>query len=333
MQKRLLTIFVVLMLLCAQCVGCASPEAAKLTHTEIIYDTIVTITLYGTQEQRILDGCFERCRQYDRLFSRTADGSDIARVNAGGGQPVEVDAQTARLVQQALDYGALSDGLFDITIGSVTQLWDFSSGEGRVPDAASLKQALQKVDFRRVQVDDHTIQIPDGWTLDLGGIAKGYIADQVAAYLREQGVAAAILDLGGNIYALGQHSNGQPFKIGVQKPFGTAEELSLVVDATDCAVVTSGTYQRAFEQDGVWYHHLLDPATGMPANPGLQSVTILSPSSTQADALSTLCFLLGLEKGMALVEQTEGVECVMVDDDGQLLYSSGMGATVAYTLP
>ena len=159
--------------------------------------------------------------------------------------------------------------------------------------------------------------------LDLGAIAKGYIADRLKDYLKEQGVTSATINLGGNVLCIGGHTDGKPFSVGIQKPFAQRNEVLLSVDVDDLSVVSSGIYERYFESNGTLYHHILNPKTGMPYNNGLTSVSILSSTSVEGDGLSTACFALGLKDGIALLDSLEGVCGVFVDENGELHYSEG----------
>lgn len=304
--------------------GCAS-ALTPLCRTGIYLDTVVTLSLYDTQDPAILDTCFEKIADWENLFSRTREGSDVSRINQAAGQPVTVDAETARLLAIGLEYGKKTGGALDITIAPASSLWNFQEESPAVPDGQKLQQAASHVDWQTVRLDGQTVQLIDPQAqIDLGAIAKGYIADGLAAYLREQGIGRALLDLGGNIYALGD-KNGQPWTVGIRDPLD-GDGLAATVPVRDGSVVTSGIYERGFERDGVRYHHLLDPHTGWPVQNGLASVTILSASSVVGDALSTACFVLGEVDGLALIEKTEGAEALFIRTDGTQVRSSGFPA-------
>ncbi|MBQ9993842.1 MAG: FAD:protein FMN transferase [Clostridia bacterium] len=192
-----------------------------------------------------------------------------------------------------------------------------------MPDEAALSGALSTINYNAAVVSETTVTVPSGTMIDLGGIAKGYVADKLASVIRSNGVTDAIIYLGGNIYCVGDKA-GEGFHIGVQSPFSPdSNELYAMLTVSDTSVVTAGTYQRGFEIGDEYYHHILDLSTGYPASNGLVSVTIITDSSTAADALSTICLLKGAEEGMALVESIYGVEAVMITSDGDVLLSSG----------
>ena len=256
----------------------------------------------------------------------TVEDSEISAINRAGGQPVDVSDETAELIKLGIEYGELSGGLFDITIAPASTLWDFKDNEsGTLPDAGALKEAVTHIDYRQIQVDKDTVTLSDpDARIDLGGIAKGYIADRLKDYLEEEGVRHALINLGGNMAAVGDRYGGGPFRIGLQKPFASEGTAMTSVEITDQSVVTSGCYERYFEKDGTIYHHILDPRTGYPIQNGLYQVTIISDSSADGDALSTACYALGLEKGMELIESLEGIEAVFVTSDYEIQATSGV---------
>ena len=305
----------------------ADPLAQR---TGFFFDTIITVSLYDTDDESILDECFSDMNYYESIFSRTLEGSDVWNINHSEGSAVEVAEDTLDIVGQALYYCELSDGAFDITIAPVVDLWDFTSLDEEdhvLPDEDELNEALTHVDFNGVIVDREagTITLTDPEAeIDLGGIAKGYISARIREKIMELGSESALINLGGNIVGVGSRPDGTDWKIGIRRPFGeSAYDIIAVVPASDKAVITSGTYERYFELDGVLYHHILDPQTGYSVSNGLSSVTILTEDATAGDALSTACFILGPEDGMALIEGLDGVEALFIDESEVLTASSG----------
>lgn len=299
-----------------------------ITETAIKLNTVVTITIYDSQDTSLLDHCMELCDQYEQIFSRTLETSELYRLNhhlledAGGVS--QLSPELADLIRRGLEYGQLSDGRFDIAIGPVSSLWDFTSDSPSVPDDRLIQEALPLVDDQDVMLDGQEITFrKEGMQLDLGAIAKGYIADRLKEYLLDAGVNSAIINLGGNVLCVGSRPDGTPFRVGLQKPFADRNETIGTIQVSDLSVVSSGIYERYFEQDGQLYHHILDPATGYPCDNNLIAVTILSRESTDGDALSTACFSLGLEEGLKLIESLEDVEAMFITDDQEIHYSSG----------
>lgn len=330
MFKRTMAAVLALGLLLAG--GCARAATEKpLSRQGFMLNTAVSIALYDLRDEAILDGAFALCEEYEQLLSRTIETSDVYRINAAQGEPVRVSAPTLEALQAALDYAELSGGAFDPTIEPLTTLWDIMSDSPRVPEGDDIAAALSRVDWTQVRIEGDAVSLAPGMGLDLGGIAKGYIADRLREYLRAQGVGSALINLGGNVLTLGGKPDGSEFVVGIQKPFGERQsDLIGAYRIKDMSVVTSGVYERYFEQDGVLYHHILDTETGYPVDNDVFSVTIISPGSTEGDALSTICFALGVDSGLELIESLDGIEAVYCLSDGSLVFSSGAGAGWLY---
>ncbi|MDO4292756.1 MAG: FAD:protein FMN transferase [Eubacteriales bacterium] len=315
------------LLLCLPLSGCAD-SARQATRSGFYFDTIISLSAYGSHADQALEGALALCERYERLLGRTVKGSDIWKINHAGGKSVQVDRETAVLLQTALDWADRTQGLIDPTIAPLSELWNFTGDPpGPVPSQERIDALLSHVDYRKVTVTLSdpacvTLSDPDA-QLDLGFIAKGYIADRLKDYFLEQGIQSALINLGGNVLALGEKPDGSAFRTGIRKPFGNDGELLGVVELRDRSLVSSGSYERFFEQDGVLYHHILDPNSGRPADTGLDSVTILSDSSADGDALSTACFLLGYEKGRELIDSLPGVEALFSMSDGTICRTEG----------
>lgn len=305
---------------------------ASLEHTEPItgtafkLNTVVTVTIYDSTDQSLIDDALALCDKYEALFSRTMESSELYRLNAGT-LPKEEDGfvvspETADLVAKSLEYAQLSDGGFDPAIEPLSSQWNFTSEEKVIPDKATLKAALPLVSYEDVTVTGNHIQFArDGMGLDLGAIAKGYIADKMKEFLISEGIKSATINLGGNLLCIGSKPDGTPFRIGIQKPFANRSETIDIVNITDQSVVSSGIYERFFEKDNQFYHHILNPKTGYPYDNSLIAVTIISDKSVDGDGLSTSCFTLGLEKGMDLINSMPDVHAVFITDDYELHYS------------
>ena len=225
-------------------------------------------------------------------------------------------------MKKSIYYSELTDGAFDVTIAKVSSLWDFTSGEKIVPDASAIEEGLKTVDYKNICLEGNVAYIKNDAAVDLGAIAKGYIADKAAEFLREEGVTSAIINLGGNNVVIGKKDD-RPFRIGIQKPTATTGEFSGVLNLEDISAVTSGAYQRFFVLDGVTYHHILDPETGYPAESDIASVTIICENSADADALSTSCFILGIEKATELMDSIDYACAVFIDHEGNIILTDG----------
>ena len=304
--------------------GCAAEKTQKQSAVGFYLATVITLTAY-VEDAAVLQDALQECGRYERLLSRTIEGSDVWRINHALGQPVEVSRETIEILTTARQVSELSGGAFDVTVAPASTLWDFTSGVAALPDADALARAAALVDYRRVRIEDDRVTLPNGMMIDLGGIAKGYIADAVKGYLIGRGVKSAVLSFGGNIVTIGLKPDGSPWKVGIQDIDRPTGEYMLVAKNLGGSTVTSGIYERGFTLDGVYYHHILDPATGWPVQNELASVTILSDSSMWGDALATAAFALGSGAGMALIEGLEGIEAIFIARDRSVRYSSGAG--------
>lgn len=315
--------------------GCQSVSFSKtpdsIQRTDFLLNTFVDIKIYDSQDTSLLDGAIEICKDFESRFSRTMTSSELYQINhrSREEQSFQLSKETAELIDIALNYCELSNGAFDITIEPVSSLWDFTSGETVIPESDLISDAVSHVGYENLLLEDDTLTFlsPDT-TIDLGAIAKGYIADQIKDYLKTSGVESAIINLGGNVLCIGEKPDGTPFKIGLQKPFAQTSETFASLNINDMSVVTSGVYERHFEIDGKNYHHILDPSTGYPYENGLISVTILSDLSVDGDGLSTTCFSLGLNDGLALLNSMDGVYGCLIDENYHIYYSDGMEAFI-----
>ena len=296
-------------------------EEAFVNRIGYALNTQIEITIYGTDNEQLITDCFTLCAQYEKMFSRTMENSDISLLNEKGEQAVS--DETAELLQKGLYYSELSKGAFDITIEPVSSLWDFTSGENELPDSALIKERLPHIDYRKVHLKDNFVSLEKGMGIDLGAIAKGYIADRLKEYLQDKGVESAYINLGGNVLCIGNKLSGEDFVIGIRNPKSSAGEPIVGVSVSDKSVVTSGTYERYIVVDGKKYHHILNPKTGYSYENGLDSVTIISEKSVDGDGLSTTCFALGLEEGIELIDSIDNVWAMFIDQDGNITYSEG----------
>lgn len=289
------------------------------------FDTVVDIEVDAPEgiAEKALAGCRELCSSYEHLLSRFDETGPLWRLNHAGGKHVELPEELARFLETALGYCERSKGRFDITMGSVCRLWDFH--EGIVPSEGDVASALRHVGWNGVHVEGNRawLEDPQAW-IDLGGIAKGYIADQLVGYLRSCGVERAIVNLGGNVYALGSKSDDRPWRIGIRAPRRDGDDAKkpvAVVEVRDKSVVTSGTYERAFTRNGVVYHHILDPQTGFPVGTDLVSATVVSDLSIDGDGYSTTLLTLGREGALRFAREHPEIEVVLVTKDGEVVFS------------
>ena len=293
--------------------------AAQLQNTFFCFDTVCTIG--GAMEQELLDELIARCQWFELILSRTKETSDVSHINVAEGRPTMVEPETAELIEKALGYSRASGGLFDITIGAVTSLWDFH--EGVVPSPEAIADALPHVNYELVSVDGTTVTLQDPLArIDLGGIAKGYVTDDLVSMLVDAGVTSAFINLGGNVAVVGERTDGEPWRIGVRDPFDESGERSLaMVRATSGSLVTSGLYERQFEADGRTYWHILDPRTGYPVESHIVSASIFSEASIDGDGLTKPLFMMDEEDALAFLED-HGVQGLFVREDGSITTTS-----------
>lgn len=285
--------------------------------TEFLLNTVVNIKADAASST--LDGAFALAREYENLFSRTDKISEISRLNSLG--ELTVSDETAYLLSTALGYCQKTDGKFDITIGSVSALWDFN--EQIIPDKSDIEKALKSVGYEKVKIDGNRVTT-NGAKLDLGAVAKGYIADKVRDYLTENNVQDAVINFGGNVIVMGDDYS----VVGIKDPLGEGITAKLKVKNT--SVVTSGTYERVFTKNGKTYHHILDTRTGYPVDTDLVSATVICADGTKADILSTCCLCLGLEAARELIGKEQDAEAIFITRDGEIFLSSGIYSENGY---
>ena len=299
----------------------------KVSQTAFVFGTPCTISVYGKVSDADFAEVFARMDELDELLSTHVETSAVSQLNRGSGGPVAVPFEVYELVRHGVAYSQLSDGAFDITIGPLIELWGVTGDNPRVPTGSEIDAALAQVDYRRVILLESGRRVlleKRGMQIDLGGIAKGYAADEAASILREMGHDYGIVNLGGNIVTIGSRPDGTPWRIGIQHPEKTRGDTIAILDIVDRTVVTSGKYERFFLQDNVTYHHIIDTKTGYPVENGLASVTIITDSSMKADALSTAVFTLGLSAGLKLIRGFDGVEGVLVTEEGIIHLTEGI---------
>lgn len=321
------------------------------------FSTLVTIKGYFDPKadknvKKVIDQAVALCRDIEWTLSRTLEGSEIFRLNVSQGELIELSPLAWRALKGGVYYSAQGKGAFDITMGAVTSLWDFN--EGIIPDRKELAKALTHVNWRNVDLlevdggvpevgsedpvalEDHAAPgnptapkryfarlLDADAVVDLGGCAKGFIADELCALLRECGVAGAFVNLGGNVAVFGGKPDGKQWRIGIQSPFETGK-IQGVVSLTAGSVVTSGLYERHFEKDGIDYHHILDSATGFPLETDIAGVSVVANTSSDADGYSTTLFALGSEQALSFVEETPGIEAILILKDGTTKTSQGL---------
>ena len=352
-----------ILILAMSLTGCGNSKSSWNGYSKqsFYFDTICELTIYcfsegvydGNSEDDFEAACdeviadaFKLMSEYEKTLSRTIEGSDVDMINKSGGKAVKVSAETLEVIKKGKEFGDVSGGAFDITIGKASELWDFhesldESAEAEVPSEDALLEASEHIDYRKVIIDENagTVKLEDPeMMLDLGGIAKGYIADKIAEFLRSRGVVSAIVNLGGNIEVIGGKTAGYvsgdqeeaDFILGIRDPDSETGDLLGVLPGKDVTVVTSGTYERFIEVDGVKYHHILDPESGYPVDTDVFQVSIIAEAghSVDCDGLSTTCLALGVEKGADLIRELDldgrygTIEAIFVTTDGEVIFTN-----------
>lgn len=318
-------------ILCQTLVGCqaglsSDSQKTPISKSTFMLNTVITITIYDSENEALIDQAFELCKEYENVLSKTIETSEIYKLNTRSTteNTFTISDKTREVLEKALYYSEISDGAFDVTIEPVSSLWNFTDQITTIPDSTNIEAAIQYVDYKNLSLKGNELTFLSPNThLDLGAIAKGYIADKIKTFLVENGVESAIINLGGNILCVGEKPDGSPYKIGVQKPFEDRNETISILNINDMSVVSSGVYERNFIIDDVNYHHLLDTKTGYPLDNGLISVTIISKKSVDGDGLSTTCFGLALEEGIKLLNSLDDAYGIFITEDYEIYYSEG----------
>jgi len=327
MLKKIVGLIGIILLL----VGCNSvnEDIKPISKSSFTLGTVVSVSIYGTEDEEIFDELFDRMKVIEEKMSKTIPTSEVSRINllAETGDisnQIKIDSDVFTVIDKALEYGRKSNGKFDVTLAPIVELWGIGTEHENIPEHETIEKLLFTVGLDKIKINaENNISLAQNTKIDLGGIAKGYAADEVADILIESGIEKAIINLGGNVKVIGEKSKGVPFKIGIQDPLSERNNTLGVVEVSDKTVVTSGDYERYFEQNGKRYHHIFDPSTGYPYETNVASVTVISDESIVADALSTILYLMDVKEGLVFVNTLEGVDCIYVTKDREVYLSSG----------
>lgn len=313
-----------------------APEKNKPSNNEVVnnqyffLNSILTLNINDddVDKEKISSQIKAKVQELENKFTLSSPDSEVSKINENAAiKPVKVSDDTFFVIKSSLKYSELSDGKFDITVGDLVKLWAIDTENEKVPTDEQIKSSLSKIDYRKIVLDESkkTVFLKDkSMVIDLGAIAKGYVADVIKDILVQNDVKSAIVNLGGNVYAHGS-KNGKDFKVGIRDPFSQDMNKYLgIYKAQDSTIVTSGVYERFFEKDGKRYHHILSTKTGYPVDNELVAVVIITKNSMQADALSTTAFAMGLQDGMFLIEELKDVEAIFITNDKQIFKTSGV---------
>lgn len=313
-MKKLFASALVLLLLCS----CGEQKSSESFFS---MDTVMEISAYGKNSETAVKAARSEIERLDGLFDRNNENSDVYRLNAR--QSDTADADVFAAAKKALEISRETDGAFDFTVTPVMDLWGFYDCNYRVPQTEEIKNALKTVNYRNVYINGDKIQITGNSKLDFGGIAKGYASERAAEILRSYGIKSGVINLGGNVQTIGSRTDGNDWNIGIADPFNS-EDTAAVVKISDKSVITSGGYQRFFEQNGETYHHIVNPSDGCPVKNNVKSVTVISSDSTAADALSTALFVMGFDKSEKFYKKHKDIDLIIISDDKTVYYTKGL---------
>ena len=338
-KKQILSICLVTISLLSF-VSCSSEQDSKVesssnvsvTDTEeyqknlFAMDTYMTFKAYGSDSEKALDDAVNMVSELEKLLSVTDSSSEIYKINSNSGSSVEVSDTVMNLISNSIQFSNQTDGAFDISIYPVLKEWGFTTKDYKVPSQETLDKLLENVDYNKIEIDteNSTVALANGMEIDLGGIAKGYAGQQAAELLKSNGVDSAIINMGGNVQTVGSKYDGSDWKVAIRDPDDESKYIGYVT-VSDKAVITSGGYERYFEDDNgnVWWH-ILNPQTGYPADSGIVSVTVIGDNGMMCDALSTALFVMGIEKSSAYWHEYGGFEAIFVTDNNELYITSGL---------
>lgn len=293
-------------------------DTAQSTQEIFAMDTYMSLTAYGSNSEEAVSKAVQEINRLDAMFSVGNEDSDVTKINENGSG--EVSEETAFIMNRAMQVSKETKGAFDITIYPVMELWGFTTKNYRVPESSEIADVLKHVSYTNVEVNGQQVTLSDGASIDLGGIAKGYTSSRVIQIMKDCGIEHAIINLGGNVQVLGTKTDGSDWRVAIQNPASENSYLG-ILSTVDKAVITSGGYERYFEQDGQVYHHIIDPQTGYPSESDLTSVTIVCSDGTTADALSTALFVMGLD-GAKELYRSGSLDFEMILYDGIKVYVS-----------
>lgn len=304
--------------------GCALIQKDYQSYEMYSMDTIMSWKVWDASDSSIHEDLKSIILEAEQMLSVTNQNSEASNMNRESGTPFEASDALAGIIKRSLTFAEETDGALNVALYPILRAWGFTTENYSVPGQEYLQELLPYTDWTRIQVEGNLVTMQDGMALDFGAVGKGYVTDVCVDLLKEKGITSARLDLGGNIYTLGTKKDGTLWNIGVKMPFETNNELAGILKIQDTAVVTSGNYQRYFEQDGKLYHHIFDSKTGYPADNGLYSVTILSQDAFEADALSTAYFVMGQEAAEEDWRQRGGIEVIWITSDYKIYYTEGL---------
>lgn len=325
-QLLIITIIVGLILIFIFVTG--NHEKVEVEKNSYALGTIINLKAIGNKAEKAITEAIERLNNIDDKMSAFKEYSDISKINSKSGVALEaINKDTFFVVKKAVEYSKILEGAFDPTIRPLVKLWNIGTNEERIPEKGKIEDTLKLVNYNDVILDEsnQTIMLKNKeQALDVGGIAKGFAADEVRDIFYKNNIKSALIDLGGNIFALGSKKDGTPWRIGIQNPFKPRGEFVGILSVKNKSVVTSGNYERYFMKDGQRFHHILDPKTGYPSKSKIISATIISDNSIDGDGLSTGVYILGVDKSLNIIESIGGIDAIFITEDKKIYTTSGI---------
>jgi thiamine biosynthesis lipoprotein len=327
----LLFLFLITLCGCTNSAESSSEDTKEYSRDIFAMDTYMYLKAYGEHADTALGYSSEQILSLEELFSVTSEKSDVWAINHFNGEPVSVSDDTIAVLNKAIEIGGKTNGALDVTIYPLLTEWGFTTDTQQVPTDDIIADKLKLIDYTKISVKGNTVQLPDNMQIDFGALAKGYTSDCVTDILKENGVKSALVNLGGNVHAVGTKPDGTLWKVGVQNPFSPSEQVC-ILEIADKAVITSGNYERFFtDENGRKYWHILDSADGFPADNGLVSVTIVGENGLLCDALSTALFVLGTDKAIDYWRNSADFEMILITDDEKIIHSEGLSDFINFT--
>lgn len=329
-QLLIIAIIIGLILICIFATG--KLERPKVVKSSYALGTIINLKVSGRRGEKAIKEAIEKLSYIDDKMSAFKEDSEISKITSKAGVNSEtVSKDTYFVVKKAVEYSKILEGTFDPTIRPLVKLWNIGAKEEGIPEKYQIDETLELVNYNDVIIDEsnHSIMLKHKkQALDVGGIAKGFAADEVRDIFYKHNIKSALIDLGGNIFALGNKEDGTPWKVGIQNPFKSRGEYIGILSIKNKSVVTSGNYERYFMKDGQRFHHIIDPKTGYPSQSKIMSATIISDNSIDGDGLSTGVYIIGIDKALKIIECIEGIDAIFITEDKMVYTTSGINKNI-----
>ncbi|HAR63519.1 MAG TPA: FAD:protein FMN transferase [Candidatus Margulisbacteria bacterium] len=331
-MNKLISIFL-LLLSTALLVSCASNFDRPYDSADLAMGTVITQKIYGKNAKQVAREAITRVKQLESLMTVYTPGGEIHKLNTLAGQAkVKLSPESMYVLKKSLEYATLSNGAFNVMVGPLSKRWRVTSENPSVPTPAEIKKLLTLIDYKGMKLYEKESSAKlamKGQIVDLGGIAKGFAGDEIIKIYKEKGIKSAFINVGGNIVALGYKPDGTSWNIGIQHPREKNGTYIGTVRLANKAIATSGDYERFFMKGNKRYHHIFDPKTGYPSESDLMSVTIIADQAIDADALSTATFVLGLKKGLRLIDSIKGINAIFITGDKKIYITEGLTGSFA----